>query len=286
MTSLILFVSLDESDLVNGYLDARLDWIPGMSNARLKDMSTFIRTTDANDFKLNFAISEANKCSRATSIIINTFYDLDSSVLEALSSLLPPVYEIGPLDLLCDQMIHDHNPFTIESMGSNLSKEDPRCLEWLDTKTNGSVVYVYVECITMMTDKQRSEFAWGLCNSNKDFLWITSPEDVTGNTALWPEGFLEETKKRSMFAKWYSQKDIFNHPAVGGLVTNCYYKSTLESICGGVPMLCLPIFGDQMTNCLYSCMEWGVGLEIDNDVKREEVSSLITELMDGEKGRR
>lgn len=279
---LVYFVCLDEADLVNGYLETRLDWIPGMNNVRLKDMSSFIRTTDANDFKLNLVINESKTCYSATSIIINTFQDLDSSVLEALSSLLPPVYEIGPLDLLYDKMIAD-KPSAIESMGANLSKEDPECLEWLDTKAPGSVVYVYVECISMMTNKQLTELAWGLCNSNKDFVWINISSE--GDMMLFPEGFLEKTKERSMFSKWCSQNDVFNHPSIGGLVTNCYYNSISKSICGGVPMLCLPIFSEQMTNCRYSCVEWNVGLEIDSDVKRDEVTSLITELMDGEKGK-
>jgi hypothetical protein len=37
-------------------------------------------------------------------------------------------------------------------------------------------------------------------------------------------------------------------------------------------------------NCRYSCNEWGVGMEIDNNVKREEVEMLVKELMEGEKG--
>jgi hypothetical protein len=37
-------------------------------------------------------------------------------------------------------------------------------------------------------------------------------------------------------------------------------------------------------NCRYSCNEWGVGMQIDNNVKREEVEMLVKELMEGEKG--
>jgi hypothetical protein len=49
-------------------------------------------------------------------------------------------------------------------------------------------------------------------------------------------------------------------------------------------MLCWPFFGDQPMNCKYSCNEWGVGMEIDKNVKREEVGKLVKELIEGEKG--
>ncbi|KAI4375875.1 hypothetical protein MLD38_013693 [Melastoma candidum] len=39
----------DPSYLTNGYLDSIIDWIPGMKNIRLRDLPSFIWTTDAND---------------------------------------------------------------------------------------------------------------------------------------------------------------------------------------------------------------------------------------------
>ena len=49
-------------------------------------------------------------------------------------------------------------------------------------------------------------------------------------------------------------------------------------------MICWPFFAEQETNSRYCCTEWGIGLEIDSDVKREQVETLVRELMDGEKG--
>ncbi|XP_057459714.1 UDP-glycosyltransferase 85A8-like [Actinidia eriantha] len=48
-------------------------------------------------------------------------------------------------------------------------------------------------------------------------------------------------------------------------------------------MACCPFFADQQINCRYCCTEWGVGMEIDNDVNREEVEQVVRELMEGEK---
>lgn len=49
-------------------------------------------------------------------------------------------------------------------------------------------------------------------------------------------------------------------------------------------MICWPFFAEQQTNCSYCCKEWGVGMEIDSNVKREDVEKLVRELMEGERG--
>ncbi|KAJ4762549.1 Glycosyltransferase [Rhynchospora pubera] len=51
-------------------------------------------------------------------------------------------------------------------------------------------------------------------------------------------------------------------------------------------MVCWPFFAEQQTNCWFACTEWEIGMEIDNNVKRAEVESLIREIMEGEKGKR
>lgn len=273
---------------MDGCLERTIDWISGMNDIRLKDMPSHIRTTDINAFMINFMIRETSRASSARSVILNTFYDLDRSVLEAMASILPPIYDIGPLDLLYNQMIPKEKRIDVQyySMGSNLWKEDSKCLEWLNTKSAASILYVNFGSITVMTNQQMIEFAWGLCNSKKEFLWIIRPDLVSGQTtAVLPEELLEKTRGKCMLTSWCSQEDVLSHPAIGGFLTHCGWNSTLESIYCGVPMLCWPFFAEQPTNCRYSCKEWGVGLEIDNDVKRAQVTSLIIELMDGEKGK-
>lgn len=75
------------------------------------------------------------------------------------------------------------------------------------------------------------------------------------------------------------------HPAIGGFLTHSGWNSTLESISSGVPMLCWPFFAEQQTNCRYSCVEWGIGMEININVKRGELEAQLREMMDGEKGK-
>ncbi|KAL5558961.1 hypothetical protein UlMin_035172 [Ulmus minor] len=272
----------DESDLTNGYLNTNLDWIPGMKDIRLRDLPTFIRTTNPNDIMIDFLLTETKRAQNASAIILNTFEALEHEVLDAIKSILnPPIYSIGSLHLLLNQFPDNET----KSIGTNLWKEDPKCLDWLDTKEPNTVVYVNFGSITVMTSEQLVEFAWGLANSKKTFLWVIRPDLVAGDMAILPPEFVEETKDRSLLTSWCPQEKVLSHPAVGGFLTHSGWNSTIENICSGVAMLCWPFFAEQQTNCRFSCKEWGIGMEIGSDARREVIEGLVRELMQGEKGK-
>ncbi|XP_038717322.1 7-deoxyloganetin glucosyltransferase-like [Tripterygium wilfordii] len=277
------FVPLkDTSYLTNGYLDTIIDWIPGMDGIQLKYMPSFVRTTNADDFMVHFALGEVENARNASAVIFNTFDRLEHEVLEPLSSILPPIYTIGPLNLLLNNPVPDKN---LDSITSSLWKEEPGCLEWLDLREPSSVVYVNFGSVTVMNPEQLIEFAWGLANSEKPFLWVIRPDLVTGDSAVLPGEFVNGTKQRGLMVSWCAQEKVLRHPAVGGFLTHSGWNSTMESLASGVPMMCWPFFAEQQTNCWFCCAKWGVGMEIDNDVKREEIERLVRELMDGEKGK-
>ncbi|CAL0300816.1 unnamed protein product [Lupinus luteus] len=273
----------DESYLTNGYLDTEVNWIPGMQNFRLRDLVDYIRTTDPNDFLVKCHIEIADRVQRASAIVFNTCHELESDALNALSSMFPSLYTIGPFPSLLNQ-ISPQNP--LASLGSSLWKEDTECVEWLESKEPRSVVYVNFGSITVMSHEQLLEFAWGLANSKKNFLWIIRPDLVIGGSVILSSEFVNETRDRGLVAKWCQQEKVLNHPSVGGFLTHCGWNSTMESVCAGVPMLCWPFFADQPTNCRYICNEWSIGMEIDNNVKRDEVEKVVNELMVGEEGKK
>lgn len=258
-----------------------IDWIPGMKGIRFRDLPSFIRTTDPDEYMLSFPMVEAERARKASALIFNTFETLEQEVLDSLSSMFPPIYTIGPLQLLVNQI----PDVEYKSIGSNLWKEEYSCLEWLDKKEPNSVVYVNFGSITVMTSKQLIDFAWGLANSNQTFLWIIRPDLVEGDLSILPPEFLAQTKERSLLASWCPQEQVLSHPSVGGFLTHSGWNSTIESLSSGVPMICWPFFAEQQTNCRFSCNEWGVGMEIEGDANREKIESLVRELMHGEKGR-
>ncbi|KAK9287185.1 hypothetical protein L1049_015596 [Liquidambar formosana] len=151
----LLPLKADASWLTNGYMETATDCIPGMKNIRLKDLPSFIRTTDLDDIMLNFVMEEAERTSKASAVILNTFDALEQDILDALSAMLPRVYSIGPLQLLVNQIQNDR----LKSMASNLWKEQPECIDWLNLKQPNSVVTmlgdVLIELDEMFSSGQR-----------------------------------------------------------------------------------------------------------------------------------
>ncbi|KAL2893784.1 7-deoxyloganetin glucosyltransferase [Bienertia sinuspersici] len=277
----------DPNYLRNGCLDMIVDWIPSMEGISLKDIPSFIRTMDKDDILFHFLMySVERNCKSSMPIIFNTFAELELEVLNHISSkVVGPIYTIGPLHLPLKQlMAHLEDNNEVKSLGSNLWKQDLQCLRWLDSMKSNSVVYVSFGSITTMTKENLIEFAWGLANSNHHFLWVVRPDIITGDSPLLPSEFFIKTKDRGMLANWCDQEKVLNHPAIGAFLTHCGWNSSLDTICGGKPVLCWPFFAEQQTNCWYFCNKWGMGMEIDKDVTRNEVERQVREVMEGEKG--
>nr|XP_043616695.1 UDP-glycosyltransferase 85C2-like [Erigeron canadensis] len=274
----------DESYLTNGYLDTIIDWIPGMDGIRLKDLNSAAWTTDPADRLLNFCIKGTQNSHNVTHNILHTFDALEPSIVNVLLSMYPHVYTVGPLQLHLNHIPAEEKQRKMLNFdGYNLRKEEPECFQWLQSKEPNSVIYVNFGSTTKILLQDLIEFAWGLANSNHYFLWIIRSDLVVGESSALPPGFEEHLEKKGFIASWCSQEKVLNHPAVGGFLTHCGWGSTIESLSAGVPMICWPYLWDQPINCRYICNEWEVGLELGKDVKREELSKLVQELM-GEGG--
>lgn len=254
-----------------------------MKGIRLKDLPTFLRTTDSDDTMFNYNVQAVNIAMKAQGVILNTFDELEQEVLDVIKTRFPNLYTIGPLSLLQHHLSATHY---LDSIKANLWKEDKKCLDWLDKRPPQSVVYVNYGSLVIMTKEQLAEFAWGLANSRYPFLWVMRPNLVDGGEEIISSlNFMEETKDRALFLEWGPQEKILSHPSIGGFLTHCGWNSTLESICEGVPLICWPFFAEQQTNCFYLCNKWGFGMEIDTQVKRDKVEKLVRELMEGDKGK-
>nr|GEV07513.1 UDP-glycosyltransferase 85C2-like [Tanacetum cinerariifolium] len=271
---------IDESYLKNGYLDTIIDWVPGMDGIRLKDMNSVIRTTDLDDAFLKFCNKSSQYSHNVSHNIIHTFDALEPSIVDALSSMVPQVYTVGPMQLLLNNIPKEEKT---TDMKYSLWKEEPECLEWLESKEANSVIYVNYGSFTVMSLQDLTEFAWGLANSEHYFLWIIRSDLVVGESTALPPELEMLIEKKGFIASWCSQEKVLSHPSIGGFLTHGGWGSTIESLSAGVPMICWPYLWDQVTNCRYICKEWEVGLEMGKDVEREEVKRLVQELM-GEGG--
>ncbi|OWM77192.1 hypothetical protein CDL15_Pgr028829 [Punica granatum] len=255
-----------------------------MKNMKLRDMPRFPGATDPDDVVFNFMVDAAARYNKADATIIHTFEALEPDVLKAMSSMASgPVYAVGPFHFLIDRILE--NEKQMRHIGCSLWKEDVECLRWLDSQKPESVLYINFGSVAFLTSQQLIEFAMGIANSKHPFLWIIRADLVNGDSAILPPEFNEKTKGRAFIVAWCPQEKVLNHPSVRGFLTHCGWNSVTESMSAGVPMLCWPYFSDQQTNCKYACKDWEVGLEIESDVKRDEVERLVKELMEGEKGK-
>ncbi|XP_050210273.1 7-deoxyloganetin glucosyltransferase-like [Mercurialis annua] len=262
-------------------LDSLMEWIPGMKGAKVRDLSEFSKTKDEINVMEDSSKGGRERDSMASAIIFHTFDALESQILKDVAAFFKRVFSISPLQLFLDQ-IPDEQYSSIEC---NLWNEDAGCIKWLDSKQPNSVIYVNFGSITVMTVEQVVELAWGLANSNHNFLWITRPDLIMGESAILPPEFLTETKGRGFIASWCPQEEILNHPSTAGFLTHCGWNSILETISSGTPIICWPFFGEHFVNSRKSCGEWGIGMELASDFRRDDVEKLVKVLMEEEKGK-
>lgn len=90
----------DNESITDSALDMPVDWIPGMKNIRLKDMPSFIRTTNLDETMFDFMGSQVHNCLTSSAIIFNTFHEFELEVLDAIKAKFPNIYNIGPVPML------------------------------------------------------------------------------------------------------------------------------------------------------------------------------------------
>lgn len=206
----------------------------------------------------------------SSGLIWNSVEELEQSELITLGQDFPiPVYPIGPF----------HSYFPASS--SSLLTPDQSCLSWLNTQAPKSVLYVSFGSLATLSDTEFTEIASGLASSNQPFLWVVRPGLVRGSEWLetLPNGFLEMMNGRGHIVKWAPQQEVLAHAATGGFWTHNGWNSTLESICEGVPMICLPCFGDQKVNARYVSHVWKIGVHLENRLERGAIDKAIRKVM-------
>ncbi|KAM7265463.1 hypothetical protein ACFE04_003146 [Oxalis oulophora] len=231
---------------------------------RVKDLPVINTCTPEALYQLVTAMVNGTRAS--SGVIFNTFQDLEQCELDSIQQELGiPVFPIGPF--------HKYS-----SISSSLFHEDESCISWLDKQAPKSVVYVSFGSIAEINETNFLEIAWGLSNSNQPFLWVVRPGLVRG--AL-PDGFLESSGGRGKIVTWAPQCEVLGHSAIGAFWSHNGWNSTLESICEGVPMICMPCFTDQKVNARYVSHVWKVGVHLDtNQLVRENIKKTIRRLMD------
>ncbi|KAL6842257.1 hypothetical protein ACP4OV_027905 [Aristida adscensionis] len=272
-------IPLKDDYKTDGSLDTRLDWVPTMKGVRLRDMPTFCRTTDADSWLIDFHVHQMRVAAAAKAVVLNTFDDIESDVLNALAPLLPPIYAVGPLASVCASLPATAGAgageFTASDAAAGVLQEDEACISWLDGKAARSVVYVSFGSHAKMGGVDLGEFASGLARCGSPYLWVLRP-DMAADV---------EVGKDGLVVPWCAQEAVLGHPSVGLFVTHCGWNSILESVVPGVPVIGCPVVAEQTTNCRQVCETWRIGAELPQGAVSSEIAALVREMMVGRKGK-
>ncbi|XP_071730748.1 UDP-glycosyltransferase 74G1-like [Rutidosis leptorrhynchoides] len=257
--------------------------VPGLPTLETWETPSFVHNYGPYPGWSEIVFNQFNNIDKASWVFANTFYKLEEEVIEWMKKMLP-LKVIGPTlpSMYLDKRLDDDKDYGINLTKANQSE----CMNWLNDKPKGSVVYAAFGSLAQLGPEQMEEFASGLRDSEANFLWVVREDEVE----KLPKGFKEDVNKdKGLLVAWCKQLDVLAHEAVGCFVTHCGFNSTLEAISLGVPVVAMPQWTDQITNA--KCLEdiWSVGVRVKVDekgiVRRDNIVSCIKEIIEGEKGK-
>ncbi|OMO81850.1 UDP-glucuronosyl/UDP-glucosyltransferase [Corchorus capsularis] len=213
----------------------------------------------------------------AYGLIVNSFEELEQEYVESYQKIkTQKVYCVGPVSL-CNKNMLDK-----ATRGNKGLTNEKKCLKFLDSWPESSVLYISFGSLSHLTPHQLTEIGLALESSNRPFIWVIRGGNKKEEMEKWLEeyGIEERVKGRGLLIRdWAPQVLILSHPSVGGFLTHCGWNSTLEGICGGVPMITWPMFAEQFFNekLLVQILKVGVrvGVEVVVQMGEEEKSGVL-----------
>ncbi|KAK8698905.1 hypothetical protein V6N13_115010 [Hibiscus sabdariffa] len=233
-----------------------------------------------NFTKLLKAAGEAEL--KSYGVIVNSFYELEATYADYYRNVIgKKAWHIGPVSL-CNRENIDK-----AERGNKSAIDEHECLKWLDSKQPDSVLYISFGTLNIFSSAQLKEIAVGLEASELQFIWVVSKQNNNDEDEDWlPGGFEKRMEGKGLVIRgWAPQVLILDHEAVGGFMTHCGWNSTLEGVCGGVPMVTWPQQADQFYNekLMTQVLKIGVSVGTQKWVKREAIEKAVKEIMNGER---
>ncbi|XP_012215174.1 UDP-glucosyltransferase 2 [Linepithema humile] len=165
----------------------------------------------------------------------------------------------------------------IEVGGLHLKDDDdplsPEVQKWLDESKDGCIYFTFGSMVRIET------FSKELLKT-----FYTSFEKIAPTRVLIKIAKKEELPpglpKNVMTQSWFPQITVLKHKNVRGFLTHGGLMGTLESIYCGVPMVGIPLFGDQRVNIQnYVNKKVAISLESIDDVTEEKLTSALNNIL-------
>ncbi|XP_072496833.1 UDP-glucuronosyltransferase 1A6-like isoform X4 [Notamacropus eugenii] len=178
------------------------------------------------------------------------FMDLYTKYLEIATNFLkrevnlPTLYEQGSIWLLRYDFVFEYPRPIMPNMafiGGINCKQRKRLQQEFEAYVNASgehgvVIFSLGSMVSEIPMAKSMEIAEALGTIPQTVLWRytgTPPPNLAKNTKL---------------VKWLPQNDLLAHPKTRAFITHAGSHGVYEGICNGVPMVLMPLFGDQMDN--------------------------------------
>lgn len=239
-----------------------LDSIPGLAGLKKEDVPNEVVTYGkTEDVMADLLYKMGKNLKRAAAIVVNSFEEMEQDITQYLKSNFPIYLNIGPFTNLKSSFSND-------------------CISWLNTQKSSSVIYVSFGSVIVPPPDEIKALAEALEECNAPFLW-----SFRGDTNhLLPQGFIERNLNKGKITQWVPQVEVLRHDSVGVFVTHGGWNSVMETVTGGVPMICRPFFGDQKLNKKMMEDFWGIGIGIDV-VTKEGLIRVLNKVLFEEEGK-
>ncbi|XP_037494173.1 anthocyanidin 3-O-galactosyltransferase F3GT1 [Jatropha curcas] len=200
------------------------------------------------------------------------------------------VYQLNPIPLTNYLKLKVKNLLYIGCSTLSITQENDGssssagCLfSWLDRQKVGSVVYISFGTVLELESEELMALAEAIEFSGKPFLWSLK-EKYKENL---PKGFLERSKEKGKVVPWVAQRDVLQHVSIGVFVNHGGYNSMLESILGGVPMICRSVWADNHINAKVAEEVWGVAVRVEGRVITQSgIVKCLEMIFEQEKGKK
>ncbi|TMX03412.1 hypothetical protein EJD97_016492 [Solanum chilense] len=259
--------------------------LPGMPLLKHDEIPSFLHPASPYTMLKKAILGQFEKLSNPFCILMDTFHELELDLVDQLSKICP-IKTVGPLFMY---------PKLISPNGKDIRGDyftsDGGIIQWLDSKSASSVVYISFGSIVMLKQEQIDELAYGLLNSGVNFLWVVKEPSVgTGYLPVkLPDGFLDKAGDRAKIVQWCPQEQVLAHPSLSCFLTHCGWNSTMEAISIGTPIIAFPQWGDQVLDAKYLVDVFKVGIQLcrgedeNRIIPREEVEKCVREATSGAK---
>ncbi|XP_014273693.1 UDP-glucosyltransferase 2 isoform X4 [Halyomorpha halys] len=203
------------------------------------------------------------------------------AVAEHYLGPLPPLSEIASNTSLL--LLHTHFSFlghsplpasVVEVGGLNLKPLKPLTpdVEKLLNDSNGAI---YFSMGSVLVGKSLPE------NKKQMFVNVLA---ATGKTVLWKQEETVKNKPSNIITKpWFPQRDILQHPKVELFISHCGNLGLTEGVDAGVPVICIPMYGDQHRNAK-AAEDKGISIFLDyGSLTEDKLRSAVNEILTNKK---